>query len=1577
MSSSEIKIKITEEFEEKRKQASDLTSRVAEAGGFTGQHGKTRKANIDASLAAIDEILKKNELNLNDLADLDKFFSELYKSLGKAAANTTSMSEEMNKLIQRQAEALTNLKEVNTLKDELLSKGKLDKDGMGFTSQKGANDVIRGLNVHRLNKDGSVSKRQEVNFENIRANMAQGVKYVDDAGNDLQDNPVFQNLVQSLESLNREWDNVQSKLKETTEALDRLTNAIDELSRKEDSGETVSQLVGDVAKGSVQSSQVISSVRSNAIQQKTVKDTNKTPIVKNNDNREFKKVFKEFSIYTMMQRTLTKAVHSAVRTIRDLDKYLTEQAMVTGKTRKEVFGLTKSYQNLAIQYNTTTKEVAEVNTEFMRQGKTIADSLKLTQAAIASARVAGVSGAESVNYLTTALNGFQLSAKEAMTVSDKFAAIAAASATDYEEIATALSKVASQAHLAGMSIDYTTALLATGVEVTKEAPETIGTALKTVIARMRELTDYGATLEDGMDLNNVETQLRYVGIELRNTSGELRSSEEVLDDLGRKWDTLSVNQQAAVAKALAGTRQQSRLIAMMNDYERVLELQTISQRSQGATLAQQAALMEGLEASLNEISIQWEKIVSNLVNNDLVVQIADIIGWILEKIADVTENGAGQVLAWITLIGTAIAVWKHFHQDKAAKEEQSLTNQMALEDKHQKIILMQNAQVELAETIREQKKRVEIAKTKKLRTEAYIQDLNQQRSLLIVRGESTAAIDQQLAQADKLLLADMEAVSTEESKLDTLEKQYALDNQKLNAAKAELTLLAKSLLQHSLKATIQILYNKLKNGEITKETIILALKNLQWLKILAIVAAVAATIAVVTVLFNWWKKVTMSVEKATEITKELANENHKYMESNDKLDTIISKYEQLDKKLIKTKEDLEAINDLMAEASELIDDETLEDLGYSREIWDAAGNSTKLEIINKVKEDNDQKIKDNFKKIDETIKKVSKKQKKKDAYWAKDSNQVAARSGFDYALTKSFEKADINAEDQADIQSVVSQITDSLDGRQIYDWGILRGEYGVTDTLIKELNKTIKTEDGNMTQITKVITDSSYSLADRMKAYQEMMQVSNAELRNALQSTIGVSFESLINKFGVDAQGNRKTNEEIVKIMEELDKLGIGVQELNDLYGGYNKTKSSAELSEVWKTEEAYTEYIDKVLQQAAETGDVIQALSDVFKEEANGVLDTKEKVDKGIADILVAVGNGIVETNDQISQKITQFQSKMDNVYETASKWSEMDPTQKAQFMQSHADLFAISGFEDAMENQDFDKMEEAMKQAWGPGSEGYQAMVKAALDGYNSAVAIHGKDSVEAQIAKMLLDDARDIEKLFSASLETRKAQQDKQLSMYKKTLEKERDALTKSLNQRKEAYQTYFDAINQQQEDEDYEEKFQTLAANITKLNGSNAATEAKRAELEKQMIELEKERLETLRQRGQEQVISNIDNEVKLISDKFDKLLSSNDALLTTMQNTSSSELFSKLMTTQLTSEENSLLDMQTWLEDMKTSFGSMMPELSDLKIEQGSTQNSLILNVNGKTYNLNTADEDSLFTSIQEALIKLGITGLKG
>ena len=408
------------------------------------------------------------------------------------------------------------------------------------------------------------------------------------------------------------------------------------------------------------------------------------------------KAFKNFTLYAFAMRALKKVLREVQQTVVQLDKSLTEQAMVTGLTRQQTYGLLKSYQDLAAQTGATTKEVASVATEYMKQGKSIQDALTLTQAAVSAAKIAGISTADSVNYLTTALNGFRLSAEDAMLVSDKFAAVAASSATDYNELAVALSKVASQANLAGMSIDYTTALLAKGLETTREAPETMGTALKTIIARMREMSDYGETLEGDTDVNNVETQLRYVDIALKNTNGELRSTEDVLDELGRKWNTLSTNQQAAIAKALAGTRQQSRLIAMMDDYDRVIELQQISMRSAGATSAQAATYLEGLEASINKVNVAVEKLVSTFTDSEAIQSVISTFGDLLEMTNSLLSNSLGMqvVLTAIAALFAQMAI-KKAQSIVYAIEENKLSKQYRINELQIKRVKLDQQKINL------------------------------------------------------------------------------------------------------------------------------------------------------------------------------------------------------------------------------------------------------------------------------------------------------------------------------------------------------------------------------------------------------------------------------------------------------------------------------------------------------------------------------------------------------------------------------------------------------------------------------------------------------------------------------------------------------------------------------------------------------------------------------------------------------------------------------------------------------------------------------------------------------------------
>jgi TP901 family phage tail tape measure protein len=107
------------------------------------------------------------------------------------------------------------------------------------------------------------------------------------------------------------------------------------------------------------------------------------------------------------------------------------------------------------------------------------------------ARIAGMESAEATEAMTAALRGFNMELTEvsATRVNDVYSKLAAITAADTEQIATAMTKTASIASSANMEFETTAALLAQIIETTQEAPETAGTAMKTIIARFTEVKE--------------------------------------------------------------------------------------------------------------------------------------------------------------------------------------------------------------------------------------------------------------------------------------------------------------------------------------------------------------------------------------------------------------------------------------------------------------------------------------------------------------------------------------------------------------------------------------------------------------------------------------------------------------------------------------------------------------------------------------------------------------------------------------------------------------------------------------------------------------------------------------------------------------------------------------------------------------------------------------------------------------------------------------------------------------------------------------------------------------------------------
>jgi TP901 family phage tail tape measure protein len=218
--------------------------------------------------------------------------------------------------------------------------------------------------------------------------------------------------------------------------------------------------------------------------------------------------------------------------------------------------------------------------------------MALTAETLKMARIAGLECADATNLMTAALRGFNMEINEASAqrINDVYSELAAITAADTNEIATAMTKTASIAKSANMELETTAALLAQMIETTREPAETAGTAMKTIIARFTEMkksmSDIVVVEGEEVSVNKVDAALASVGVSLKNANNEFRDLDDVLLELASKWNDLDIMSQRYIATTAAGSRQQSRFIAMMQDYERTVELVDAAYNSAGSSSEQ-------------------------------------------------------------------------------------------------------------------------------------------------------------------------------------------------------------------------------------------------------------------------------------------------------------------------------------------------------------------------------------------------------------------------------------------------------------------------------------------------------------------------------------------------------------------------------------------------------------------------------------------------------------------------------------------------------------------------------------------------------------------------------------------------------------------------------------------------------------------------------------------------------------------------------------------------------------------------------------------------------------------------------
>ena len=336
---------------------------------------------------------------------------------------------------------------------------------------------------------------------------------------------------------------------------------------------------------------------------------------------------------------------------KNLDRSLNEIRIVSEKSAEDMARFAEQANKAAKALSTTTTNYTDASLIYYQQGLTDQEVLDRTETTIKMANVAGTTAETASQQLTAIWNNFYDGSQSLEHYADVMVKLGAATASSSDEISEGIEKFAAVANTVGLSYEYAASALATVTAQTRESASIVGTAFRTLFSRIQGLTQ-GETLDDGTTLNKYSQALATVGVQIKDTDGELKGMDEILDNLGSKWNTLAQDQKIALAETVAGVRQWTQLIALMDNWDFFKENLAMAQDADGALEQQAEIYAESWEAARDRTKAAAEDIYDSLINPDFYIKVDDLITPLLSGTADVIDamGGMNGVLAASVLL---------------------------------------------------------------------------------------------------------------------------------------------------------------------------------------------------------------------------------------------------------------------------------------------------------------------------------------------------------------------------------------------------------------------------------------------------------------------------------------------------------------------------------------------------------------------------------------------------------------------------------------------------------------------------------------------------------------------------------------------------------------------------------------------------------------------------------------------------------------------------------------------------------------------------------------------------------------
>lgn len=366
--------------------------------------------------------------------------------------------------------------------------------------------------------------------------------------NDAKASKMLQNQNKYLDSTISKLEQYKKKLNEskdikTTDRRENLSADIDKQISKLNELKNSNQQLGATEKARINSTTASIREQTNEL---TKQQTTMVGLMK--------QVASYAGIGTLLYTGVSQ-VREGIKDIVSLDTAMRDLKRVSDDVSNEsLSNFTSKANEMAIALGNSTEGVINATTTFKQLGYSFKEASEfMAQNALILSNVGDMSASDSANSIVSILKAFNKDAKETTGIIDILNETGNKFAITTGQLTEGLRVGSSTLALANNSLEESTALITAGTEVLRDS-NAVGVGLKTISMRLRGISEDGERLSWSMRdfIKDMTAGTSDGAVEIQNANGTLKSTYEIIKELGSRWDELGDKQKAVLLEQIAG-----------------------------------------------------------------------------------------------------------------------------------------------------------------------------------------------------------------------------------------------------------------------------------------------------------------------------------------------------------------------------------------------------------------------------------------------------------------------------------------------------------------------------------------------------------------------------------------------------------------------------------------------------------------------------------------------------------------------------------------------------------------------------------------------------------------------------------------------------------------------------------------------------------------------------------------------------------------------------------------------------------------------------------------------------------------